>query len=66
MGEYTQWSVMQDLTNRILYYYDYYDMNMKAIDLKKLVSEHPAGSKIIPITEDFNFTDMTKAMKDRQ
>lgn len=65
-AEYTQWSTLKDLTNRVLYYYTYDNMNVRAIDLKKMVSERTAGSKIIPMAEGFTFTDVTKQMKDKQ
>ena len=66
VSEYTQWSVLSDLTNRVLYYYAYDNMNLRAIDLKKIISESPSGSKIIPMAEGFTFTDMTKEMKNKQ
>ena len=65
-AEYTQWSTLKDLTNRVLYYYAYDNMNIRAIDLKKLVSDHTANSKIITMAEGFAFTDMTNGMADKK
>lgn len=64
-AEYTQWSTLKDLTNRVLYYYTYDNMNVRAIDLKKMVSERTVGSKIITMAEGFAFTDVTKTMRDK-
>jgi choloylglycine hydrolase len=35
-ADYTQWTTIEDLTNRVLYFADYNDQTLRAIDLKKL------------------------------
>lgn len=35
-GGYTQWSVIRDHGNRVYYFRDYRNLNIRAIDLKKL------------------------------
>jgi choloylglycine hydrolase len=35
-GDYTQWIVIKDLTQKILYFRSYHDLTLKMIDLKKL------------------------------
>lgn len=35
-ADYTQWTAIEDLTNRVLYFADYGDQTLRAIDLKKL------------------------------
>ncbi|WP_291326172.1 choloylglycine hydrolase family protein [Desulfovibrio sp. UCD-KL4C] len=36
MADYTQWFTIEDLTNRVLYFGDYNDQTLRAVDLKKL------------------------------
>lgn len=36
VADYTQWTAIEDLTNRVLYFADYGDQTLRAIDLKKL------------------------------
>ena len=57
--EYTQWSVLLDLTNRVMYYYSYNDMNLKAIDLQKMAASKPQNAKVIPISGEFSATSVT-------
>ncbi|WP_207261775.1 choloylglycine hydrolase family protein [Desulfovibrio sp. Huiquan2017] len=35
-ADYTQWTAIEDLTNRVVYFADYKDQTLRAIDLKKL------------------------------
>jgi len=35
-ADYTQWTAIEDLTNRVIYFADYQDQTLRAIDLKKL------------------------------
>ena len=45
--ESTQWIVIKDLTNRVLYFRDYRSFNLRAVDLKKLdFSPGPASGSI--------------------
>lgn len=62
--EYTQWSVLNDLTNRVLYYYSYDDMNLKSIDLKRMAADKTQGVKAVPISEGFFAADASDGMKD--
>lgn len=64
--EYTQWSILCDLTNAVFYYYTYDDMNLKSIDIRKMTAEKIQGVKFIPMSEGFsamNKTDNMTAMK---
>jgi choloylglycine hydrolase len=36
VADYTQWTAIEDLTNRVLYFADYGDQTLRAVDLKKL------------------------------
>ena len=62
--EYTQWSVLKDLTNAVLYYYSYDDMNLKSIDLKKIASDRMMKVKLITMSGGFSSANMTEEMKD--
>jgi len=44
--DYTQWVVAKDLTNKILYYRTYDNMNLRAVDLKKF-DLGPGGKKLV-------------------
>ena len=60
--EYTQWSLLLDLTNRVFYYYTYGDMNLKSIDLKKMAAEGGKTVRFIPMEEGFSAADRTGKM----
>jgi choloylglycine hydrolase len=62
--EYTQWSVLLDLTNRVMYYYSYNDMNLKSIDLKKMAASKIQKVKFIPMSGEFSVTDTTDKLVD--
>jgi len=47
MVDYTQWIVVKDLTNRVLYYRSYQDLTLKRVDMKKLNFEPGAPIKSI-------------------
>ena len=64
--EYTQWSVLHDLTNRVMYYYSYNDMNLKSIDLKKMAAGKIQKVKFIPISGEFSAYDMTEKLVDQK
>ncbi len=57
--EYTQWSILYDLTNRVMYYYSYDDMNLKSINLKKMAADKILKVCFIPISGELSATDMT-------
>ncbi len=60
--EYTQWSVLNDLTNGVFYYYSYDDMNLKSIDLKKMAADGTKTVRFIPMSDGFSAADKTAAM----
>ena len=49
VGDYTQWTVVKDLTNRVVSFRSYGDLSPKAIDLKKLDLTPGAPLKSISI-----------------
>lgn len=60
---YTQWVVIKDLTNKVLYYRSYDDMTLRSIDLKKLNLEAGAAIKALPIESKKNtIIDMTNSL----
>jgi len=64
--EYTQWSIFLDLTNRVMYFETYDDMNLKFVDLKKMAADGTKTIKFIPMSDGFsavNKTDMMAEMK---
>ncbi len=36
VADYTQWSSIEDMTNRVIYFSNYYDQTLQSIDLKKI------------------------------
>jgi len=60
--EYTQWSVLNDLTNGVFYYYSYDDMNLKSIDLKKMAADGTKTVKFIPMSGGFSAVTMADRM----
>lgn len=64
MEEYTQWSILLDLTNRVFYYYSYDDMNLKSIDIKKMAAVKTLKVMAIPMNGPFGAEDATKGMKE--
>ncbi|MCX6112525.1 MAG: choloylglycine hydrolase family protein [Proteobacteria bacterium] len=48
---YAQWSVIKDLTNKVLYYRTYEDTTLKAVDIKKLNLNMGASPKSIPLKD---------------
>jgi choloylglycine hydrolase len=60
--EYTQWSLLLDLTNRVMYYYTYDDMNLKCIDMKKMAQDGTKAVKFIPMSDGFSAADKTDEM----
>ncbi len=63
-SDYTQWCVIKDLTNRVLYYRSYRDMGLKRIDMKQLSLNPGAAPKVIRIEDGsrnvINVTDKLK------
>jgi len=48
-NDHTQWAVIKDLKNRVLYVRDYTDLALRAIDLKKISFEKEMKTKRIPL-----------------
>ncbi|MDZ4185083.1 MAG: linear amide C-N hydrolase, partial [Desulfuromonadales bacterium] len=62
--DYTQWAVIKDLTNRIVYYRSYRDLVLKRIDMKALDFNPGAAMKTLPIADGSrNIIDVTGRLK---
>jgi choloylglycine hydrolase len=64
MVDYTQWIVVKDLTNKVLYFRSYQDLALKKVDMKKL--SFAPGAKMISTRIESgsrNIIDMTGKMK---
>ena len=48
-SDYTQWALIKDLTNKVLYFRSYKNMQLQAIDLKKIDFSPGTKTKTIPI-----------------
>lgn len=63
VDNYTQWASIQDLTNKVLYFRDYRNMGLRAIDLKKIDFKSQAKAKLLPIaSEDYGVVDVTERL----
>jgi len=62
--EYTQWSLLLDLTNRVMYYYGYDDMNLKFIDLRKIAADKASKKKFISMAQGFAAQDVVQKMQE--
>ena len=51
-SDYTQWILIKDLSNKILYFRSYRHLNLKSIDLKKINFEAGASNRKIPIDSE--------------
>ena len=61
--DYTQWVVIKDLTNKILYVRDYDNLTLRSIDLKKLKFEPGAKAKSILVeSEGSRIVDISKEL----
>jgi len=59
----TQWALIKDLTNRVLYLRDYGNLSMRAIDLKRLPFDRGAKTRPIPVKSvDSGIVDITKEL----
>jgi len=62
--DYTQWVVIKDLTNKVLYVRDYDNLSLRSIDLKKL--DFTAGSAVKSVsisTQDNGITDISDRLR---
>jgi choloylglycine hydrolase len=58
--DYTQWCVIKDLSNRVLYYRTYRDLVLKRIDMKQLNFSPGAATKVIRIDDgNWNVINVT-------
>lgn len=57
--DYTQWTVVKDLTNRVFYFRSYNDLTLKKIDLNRLNFEAGAMSKSVPIDLNKGYINIT-------
>jgi len=57
--DYTQWVVIKDLTNRVLYFRSYEDLTLKKVDMKKLALKPGAAVKTLRISGKGKVIDVT-------
>lgn len=60
--DFTQWAVIKDLTNKVLYYRTYRDMHLHCIDMKKLDLSPGNSFLSIPLVTAPVYQDMTSAL----
>lgn len=60
-GDFTQWILIKDLTNQVVYFRSYQGLNLKAINLKKLDFNTP-NVKTIPIDTGKDYIDITASL----
>jgi choloylglycine hydrolase len=62
-NDYTQWALIKDLSNRVLYFRSYNNQALCAVDLNRL--DFAPGSKVcsIPVSTDSLVTDVTSDLK---
>lgn len=66
MVDYTQWVVIKDLTNKVLYFRSYQDLALKKVDMKKLNFNIGAEMKSIRIESGIRtILDMTEKLTGR-
>jgi choloylglycine hydrolase len=66
-GDFTQWALIKDMTNRVFYFRSYENMTLRAIDLKKLDFSPGSGARSIPIYGGVDAVqDVTKRMKQQR
>ncbi|MBU0652357.1 MAG: linear amide C-N hydrolase [Proteobacteria bacterium] len=62
--DYTQWIVIKDLTNKVVYFRSYQDLTLKKVDMKQLNLKPGAAVKTIPIEDGSkNIIDRTAGLK---
>jgi len=66
MIDYTEWIVIKDLTNKVLYFRSYQDLTLKRVDMKKLNFNLGAEMKTIRIESGIRtILDMTEKLRSR-
>jgi choloylglycine hydrolase len=64
VADYTQWAVIKDLTNKLLYFRTYEDQTLKVVDLKRLNMQEGAPVLSFPIaTTAVKYPDFTSKLK---
>jgi len=58
-GDYTQWIIVKDLKNKMLYFRSYDNLVLRALDLKKIDFTPKAKARSIPINGGIGFIDVT-------
>ena len=61
--EYTQWVVIKDLTNKVLYFRSYENLSLRSVNLKKLNFAPGAKSQPIPVSGGRNIIDVTDMLQ---
>lgn len=60
-GDYTQWVVIKDMTNKIFYFRSYRELGLKMIDLKRL--DFKSGSKrTLPLEVNNKYLDVSRSL----
>ncbi len=62
-GDYTQWIVIKDLTNKVFYFRSYNNLTLKSLDLKKLNLAAGSTKESLPIEEGVEYQDMTSSFQ---
>ena len=61
--DYTQWVVIKDLTNKVLYFRSYENLCLRSVDLKKISFAPGTKSKSVPISGKRNVIDVTDMLQ---
>jgi choloylglycine hydrolase len=63
LSDHTEWVLMKDLTNRVLYYRCYTDGTLRMIDMKGLAFAKEAPSKSVPLDNPATILDVTEELQ---
>lgn len=64
-GDFTQWVVIKDMSQKLFYFRSYYDQALKVIDMKKLNFNRQMNQSI-PIATKKGYFDVTDSLKKRE
>jgi len=62
-GDYTQWAVIKDLSNKVFYFRSYKDLALKFVDLKKLNFNQRAMSQSLSFDLAKGYFDVTASLR---
>jgi choloylglycine hydrolase len=62
-GDYTQWAVIKDLSNKVFYFRSYKDLALKFVDLKKLNFNQRAMSQSLSLDMAKGYFDVTASLR---